>query len=187
MTRLWCAVPRCRAPRLLDPDLLGGLGLTLWTLAFLVLSSALGVTQPLPPREQRTVSWYVANPWALEAVTRACRDDPGRLRGTPDCVNADQARIVVAEREARARTGMRPDAPAGEANDAERSRAAAAEARRNAGDLTPPTSQRYWEARPIERAQQLAYCGRMTPEQQARFFCAPARAAEAAARDGRRP
>ena len=95
MTRRGCSVPRCRAPWLLDPDLLGGLGLLLWTLAFLALSAALGVAQPLPPQERRTVSWYVANPWALEAVTRACRDDPGRLRGTPDCVNADQARIVV--------------------------------------------------------------------------------------------
>ena len=187
MTGRLCAVPRCRAPRLLDPDLLGGLGLLLWTLAFLALSAALGVAQPLPPREQRTVSWYVANPWALEAVTRACRDDPGRLRGTPDCVNADQARIVVAEREARARAGMPPSAPAGVNPDAERSRAAAAEAQRNLGDLTPPTSQRYWEARPLERARQLAHCGRLTPEQQARFFCEPARAADAAARQGRRP
>jgi hypothetical protein len=99
----WGSLPRCRAPRLLDPDLLGGLGLLLWTLGFLALGAALGVAQPLPPQERRTVSWYAANPWALEAVTRACRDDPGRLRSTPDCVNADQARIVVAEREARAR------------------------------------------------------------------------------------
>jgi hypothetical protein len=181
MIRRRRSLPRCPAPRLLDPDLLGGLGLLLWTLAFLALSAALGVAQPLPPREQRTVSWYAANPWALEAVTRACRDDPGRLRGTPDCVNADQARIVVAEREARARAGMRPNAPA-VTPDAERARQAANEARRNQGDLTPPSSQRYWEARPLERAQQLAYCGRMNSEQQARFYCDAARAAEAGAR-----
>ncbi|MGG5810547.1 EexN family lipoprotein [Falsiroseomonas sp. CW058] len=182
MTGRRCAVPRCRAPRLLDPDLLGGLGLLLWTLAFLALSAALGVAQPLPPQERRTVSWYAANPWALEAVTRACRDDPGRLRGTPDCVNADQARIVVAEREARARAGMRPEPPAGATPDAERARQAEAEARRNQGDLTSPTSPRYWAARPMERAQQLAHCGRLTAEQQARFYCDAARAAEAAAR-----
>jgi hypothetical protein len=179
-------VPWCRAPRLLDPDLLGGLGLTLWTLAFLALSAALGVAQPLPPQERRTVSWYAANPWALEAITRACRDDPGRLRGTSDCVNADQARIVVAEREARARAGMRPETPPA-TPDAERARQAANEARRNVGDLTPPSSQRYWEARPLERARQLSHCGRLTPDQQAHFFCEPARAAEAAARGGRRP
>ncbi|TCZ54617.1 EexN family lipoprotein [Roseicella aquatilis] len=155
--------------------------MTLWTLAFLALGSALGVAQPLPPQERRTVSWYVANPWALEAVTRACRDDPGRLRGSPDCVNADQARIVVAEREARARAGLRPEPPAGATPDAERARAAEAEARRNLGDLTPPTSPRYWAARPVERARQLAYCGRMSGEQQARFYCDAARAAEAGA------
>ncbi len=181
MIRHWRSLPRCRAPRLLDPDLLGGLGLLLWTLAFLVLSAALGVTQTLPPREQRTVSWYAANPWALDAVTRACRDDPGRLRGSPDCVNADQARIVVAEREARARAGMRPEAPAA-TPDAERTRQAEAEARRNQGDLTSPTSPRYWATRPMERAQQLAHCGRLTPQQQTRFYCDAARAAEAEAR-----
>jgi hypothetical protein len=175
------SLPRCPAPRLLDPDLLGGLDLLLWTLAFLVLSAALGVAQPLPPQERRTVSWYAANPWALEAVTRACRDDPGRLRGTSDCVNADQARIVVAEREARARSGIQPETPPA-TPDAERARQAEAEARRNQGDLTSPTSPRYWAARPMERAQQLAHCGRLTPQQQARFYCDAARAAEAEAR-----
>ncbi|MBU8541788.1 EexN family lipoprotein [Falsiroseomonas tokyonensis] len=181
MTPRRYVAPWCRAPRLLDPDLLGGLGLLLWTLAFLALSAALGVAQPLPPQERRTVSWYAANPWALDAVTRACRDDPGRLRGTSDCINADQARIVVAEREARARAGMRPEAPAA-TPDSERARQAEAEARRNRGDLTSPTSPRYWVARPMERAQQLAHCGRLTPQQQARFYCDAARAAEAEAR-----
>jgi hypothetical protein len=175
------AGPWCRIPRLVDPDLLGGLGLILWTLAFLALSAALGVAQPLPPQERRTVSWYAANLWALDAVTRACREDPGRLRGTSDCVNADQARIVVAEREARARAGIRPEAPAA-TFDAERARQAEAEARRNLGDLTSPTSPRYWTTRPIERARQLNYCRRMTAEQQARFYCDAARAAEAEAR-----
>lgn len=180
-----CIVPRCMAPRLLDTGLFGGLGILLWTLAFLALGSALGIARDLPPQERRTVSWYAANPWALEAVTRACRDDPGRLRGTPDCVNADQARIVVAEREARARAGVGPTAPV-ETPDLERARQAEREARRNLGDLTPPSSPRYWAARPVERAQQLAHCARLTPQQQARFFCDAARAAEAATARGAR-
>ena len=62
--------------------------------------------------------------------------------------------------------------------DAELARQAEAEARRNLGDLTSPTSPRYWATRPIERARQLSYCGRMTAEQQARFYCDAARAAE---------
>lgn len=137
-------------------------------------------TQPLPPQERRTVSWYVANPWALEAVTRACRDNPGRLRASPDCVNADQARIVVAEQEARTRAGIGSPSPLGP-SETDRTRQAAAEARRNLGDLTPPSSPRYWESRPMERARQLAHCSRLTTEQQSHFFCDAAKAAELAA------
>jgi hypothetical protein len=149
-------------------------------LALGMLGPSPGLAQPLPPQERRTVSWYVANPWALEAVTRACRDDPGRLRASPDCVNADQARIVVAEQEARARAGVGPTPSMGP-SEAERTRQAAAEARRNLGDLTPPSSPRYWESRPMERARQLAHCNRLTVQQQSRFFCDAARSAESAA------
>lgn len=140
-----------------DPDLLGGFRLLVWFFIFMLLCS-FAEGRDLPPAGDRTVTWYAANPWALEAVTRACRDDPGRLRATRDCINADQARIVVAEREARA----------------------------NRHDTSPPTSPSYWARRPLEREQQLAYCGRMTAEQQARFFCDAARAAAPAEPKGRR-
>jgi hypothetical protein len=46
-------------------------------------------------------------------VQLACIDDPGRLANNPDCINAHQASVEVALREARARTGtMDPRDPA---------------------------------------------------------------------------
>ena len=57
---------------------------------------------PTPPR---TVSWYADNPQARARVQLACIEDPGRLSGTPDCVNAQRASVEVALRHARARTG----------------------------------------------------------------------------------
>ena len=136
----------------------GVIVLSLALLFLLSLCSAQG--QTLPPTQQRTASWYADNPAALDYVTRLCRDDPGHLRSTPDCINAAQARIIVAQRDAertaQSRIGPGPRMP---------------------GDLTPPSSPRYWRDRPEERAQKLAYCDRMSPEAQARFFCAPARAA----------
>ena len=106
---------------------------------------------PLPPRSQRTASWYADNPAALRIVTEACQDDPGTLRGSRDCINAAQARIIVAERQARARAGRGVD-----------------EHTRNRGDDNhPPTSPRYWITRPEERAHRLLHCSRMKLEEMA--------------------
>lgn len=68
-----------------------------------------------PPR---TVTWYADNPKARAGVQLACLDDPGRLGNSPDCINAHQANVEVATREARARTGtMDPRDPAFWSND----------------------------------------------------------------------
>jgi hypothetical protein len=68
-----------------------------------------------PPR---TVTWYADNPKARASVQLACLDDPGRLGNSPDCINAHQANVEVAAREARARTGtMDPRDPAFWSND----------------------------------------------------------------------
>lgn len=119
---------------------------------------------PLPPRSQRTASWYADNPAALRIVTEACQDDPGRLRNTRDCINAAQARIIVAERQARPRAGRGVD-----------------EHTRNRGnDDHPPTSPRYWITRPEERAHRLLHCDRtkvevMNPSGFAARICKAAR------------
>lgn len=72
------------------------------------------------PTSPRTVSWYADNPQARARVQLACIEDPGRLSGTPDCVNAQRASVEVALRNARARTGtLNPRDPAYWSNDPE--------------------------------------------------------------------
>lgn len=53
----------------------------------------------------RTVTWYADNPRARAQVELACLDDPGQFRKNPDCINAHQAAVTIAVREARNRTG----------------------------------------------------------------------------------
>src|SRR5206468_12129331 len=51
--------------------------------------------QPMGAAEsERTATWYVNHPAALRLVTTACRNDPGHASNNPDCLNADQARVV---------------------------------------------------------------------------------------------
>jgi hypothetical protein len=84
----------------------------LWPLIALVAASA-SVAQGATRTEPRSVTWYADNPQARARVQLACLDDPGRLGRTPDCINAHQASVAVALREARARTGeMNPERPA---------------------------------------------------------------------------
>lgn len=129
-----------------SPSLSSGLLLLLAALAVCALPVR---GNEIPPLSKRTASWYAdpANADTLVIVTRVCRDDPGRLRADPDCVNAAQGRILAAE----------------------------AEAKRNLGDMTPPTNPEYWRRRPLERAEHLAHCSRMTAEQQAILLCDAAR------------
>lgn len=94
---------------------------TPWALpALLALALAAGpaAAQGSPAAEPRTVSWYADHPQARAQVQLACFDDPGRLGRDPDCVNAQQASVEVALREARSRTGtMDPNDPAFWSND----------------------------------------------------------------------
>lgn len=130
--------------------LFSGYRLLLWTIIFFMLTATLARAEGA----RHTASWYAANPSVLARVIALCRDNPGDGWNNPDCMNARQAQVLVAERQARGRLG----------------------------DLTSPETPRYWADRPAERAQKLAICARLNPSEQARFFCAPARAAEIAAR-----
>ena len=47
------------------------------------------------PTPERTVAFFLANPDEHDAVKRFCKNDPGRLRNTPDCINADQAQKQI--------------------------------------------------------------------------------------------
>lgn len=100
---------------------------------FILLLAALAVpaqaqVRPSAPAQAatppRTVTWYADNPKARASVQLACLDDPGRLGTSPDCINAHQANVEVATREARARTGtMDPRDPAFWSNDPQGRRA----------------------------------------------------------------
>jgi hypothetical protein len=79
--------------------------------------------------EYRTVTWFADHPTELAGVLRLCRDNAGQARHNPNCVNADEAQILVTERNLA--QAMHP------------------------GD---PTTPRYWQQRPAARAQQLWVC-----------------------------
>lgn len=84
-------------------------------------ASAAPARAATPPR---TVTWYANNPGARASVQLACLDDPGRLGNSPDCINAHQANVEVALRQARSRTGtMDPRDPAFWSNDPQGRRA----------------------------------------------------------------
>jgi hypothetical protein len=93
-------------------------------------------------QQTRTVQWYVNHPSALDAVSAACKNDPGHGRHAADCWNADEARIEV--------------------NIARAHRAI---------DMTPPSDPRYWVTHPNELAFKLKVCPRMPAQAQAANFC----------------
>lgn len=51
------------------------------------------------PQPAKPVSWFIEHRDELQRTLKACRDNPGELAKTPDCVNADAARdkIIVQE------------------------------------------------------------------------------------------
>ena len=48
---------------------------------------------------EKTVSWFMSNREEMKRALKACKDNPGALAGTPDCVNAGAARdkLIVQE------------------------------------------------------------------------------------------
>ena len=79
----------------------------------LALPLLAALATPAWAEERRTVTWYADHPQERASVQLVCLDDPGHLAGNPDCVNAHEASVEVALREARLRTGaMDPSKPA---------------------------------------------------------------------------
>lgn len=86
-------------------------------------------TAATPPK---TVSWYADHRPQRAQVQLACLDDPGRLSRTPDCINAHEASVEVALRQARARTGtLDPRNPDFWSNDPQNRRSKLLMCRRN--------------------------------------------------------
>lgn len=66
----------------------------LWSSALLFSALVLFSAPPFALAEEiRTVDWYTApqNKVALDAKLAECRNNPGELRDTPNCVNARAA------------------------------------------------------------------------------------------------
>jgi hypothetical protein len=51
------------------------------------------------PQPAKTVSWFVEHRGELQASLKACRDNPGELAQTSDCVNASAARDKITVQE----------------------------------------------------------------------------------------
>ncbi len=45
--------------------------------------------------EVQTVDWYKANKTERQAVLAKCRNNPGELANTPDCINASRAQSAT--------------------------------------------------------------------------------------------
>ncbi len=57
-------------------------------MVFALLTSA---CSPEPPSARHTVDEYRANAQLRHAQVARCQEDPGSLKKTPDCINAQQA------------------------------------------------------------------------------------------------
>ena len=57
------------------------------------------MSDKVAPATERTVSWFMSNREEIKRVLKACKENPGALSATPDCVNASAARdkVIVQE------------------------------------------------------------------------------------------
>ena len=62
--------------------------------AILLSLLSIGVVAPVYAEPTHTVSWYQQRPFDRATTLRACRDNPGELGNTPNCVNAEKAEAL---------------------------------------------------------------------------------------------
>ncbi len=87
-----------------------------------------------PKDTGKTVSWYAGHQQERAQMQLRCLDDPGHLRNTPDCINAERGAIEAAHQQTRTGFGvMNPKDPA------------------------------FWSADPSTRAAKLSMC-RLNPQ-----------------------
>jgi hypothetical protein len=70
------------------------LGLFLIGIVLLTGCNENASSQATPP-SARNVAWYLAHEKEHEITKQRCKADPGALRQTADCVNADQAQKEI--------------------------------------------------------------------------------------------
>ena len=69
-------------------------------LLFIALATGLtGCNEADPSRQTKTVGWFFDHRDELALILKACRDNPGELAKTPNCVNAVEARKKVTVQE----------------------------------------------------------------------------------------
>ncbi len=69
---------------------------------FILFAAGTGLTgcnEDDPGRQTKTVGWFFEHRDELAVTLKACRDNPGELGKTPNCVNAVEARNKVTVQE----------------------------------------------------------------------------------------
>jgi hypothetical protein len=61
-------------------------------LVIAVAAALTGCNEADKSQQTKTVGWFFDHRDELQATLKACRDNPGEHRNTPDCINANEAR-----------------------------------------------------------------------------------------------
>ena len=74
------------------------------TIHFILLSiaaaiSLTGCNEADISQQTKTVGWFFEHRNELQLALKACRDNPGELANTPNCINANEARNKVTVQE----------------------------------------------------------------------------------------
>lgn len=59
--------------------------------AGVLLAGLIGCKEDEPAAQVQTVDWYKAHQAERAAILAKCKDNPGQLAATPNCVNASRA------------------------------------------------------------------------------------------------
>lgn len=61
-------------------------------LVITVAATLTGCSEADRSEQTKTVGWFFDHRDELQTTLKACRDNPGERRNTPDCINANEAR-----------------------------------------------------------------------------------------------
>ncbi|WP_025038375.1 EexN family lipoprotein [Bradyrhizobium sp. DOA9] len=68
-------------------------------LVIAVTAALTGCNETETRQQTKTVGWFFDHRDELQATQKACRDNPGERRSTPDCINANEARKKITVQE----------------------------------------------------------------------------------------
>ncbi len=83
-------------------------------LAAMVAALALAACSPQEP--PKTVAYYTANPTERDSVIARCKDNPGQMKDSPDCVNATESQLQGWGKKTLPPVGFGPKPPAPASN-----------------------------------------------------------------------